>query len=424
MDLSVELSLNDALPLIQQINPLTLIGYGREGAVYRINYRGRLAALKIPLDQNQKELEIYKYLCRVYDQCYCRTNIVQMLAYNDSIDLIKGPIIILEFFDGSNLAQYTGYEFSPITYYTHRLLPRLVPGDADYRTLGRFFNLNRKDDIIMHMFKSIYNGLLCLHSRAVTHRDLELKNVLVRSDGKVAIADFGAARLLRFGENYDDFTGLWSVFNNDYRTFGPMMGNFIDSTNDLPFQYRLDHHKDSINIEDLLIRIEDQSLQDLFLVAMEFPTILVFVSFIFYLNLLNNSLLVHSLIDQATDHYNDQMSSTEEINEDEYALKEISNIDKEYIYSHLSVPVPLDIVLTRKLILYSRLVIGSILESVSEDNQIYPNESIYQVFNRIFGRQNYPTIIKAIQDELNNGYLFKNFNLFVNVYSPLNLLLE
>jgi len=111
------------------------------------------------------------------------------------------------------------------------------------------------------------------------------------------------------------------------------------------------------------------------------------------------------------------MSSTEEINEDEYALKEISNIDKEYIYSHLSAPVPLDIVLTRKLLLYSRLVIGSILESVSEDNQIYPNESIYQVFNRIFGRQNYPTIIKAIQDELNNGYLFKNFNLFMNVYS-------
>jgi hypothetical protein len=269
----------------------------------------------------------------------------------------------------------------------------------------------------MHMFKSIYNSLLCLHSRAVTHRDHELKNVLVRSDGKVAIADFDAARLLRFGENYDDFTGLWSVFNNDYRTFGPMMGNFIDSTNDLPFQYRLDHHKDSINIEDLLIRIEDQSLQDLFLVAMEFPTILVFVSFIFYLKLLNNSLLVHTLIDQATDHYNDQMSSTEEINEDEYALKEISNIDKEYIYSHLSAPVPLDIDLTRKLILYSRLVIGSILESVSEDNQIYPNESIYQVFNRIFGRQNYPTIIKAIQDELNNGYLFKNFNLFMNVYS-------
>ncbi|SNW63013.1 serine-threonine kinase [Orpheovirus IHUMI-LCC2] len=49
------------------------------------------------------------------------------------------------------------------------------------------------EDQCLSIIKSILEGLDVIHSRAVLHRDLKSKNILIK-DGKVCIADFGLAR--------------------------------------------------------------------------------------------------------------------------------------------------------------------------------------------------------------------------------------
>ena len=44
------------------------------------------------------------------------------------------------------------------------------------------------------VFYQLANALTCLHVNSIVHRDLKPANILLASDGKVKLADFGLAR--------------------------------------------------------------------------------------------------------------------------------------------------------------------------------------------------------------------------------------
>jgi hypothetical protein len=49
-------------------------------------------------------------------------------------------------------------------------------------------------DVAADLFAQICDGLSCVHSHSVLHRDLKPGNVIIRGDGRVLITDFGIAR--------------------------------------------------------------------------------------------------------------------------------------------------------------------------------------------------------------------------------------
>jgi serine/threonine protein kinase len=60
----------------------------------------------------------------------------------------------------------------------------------------RLGTLNAK----LRMLRDVAAGLAHLHSQSIVHRDVALRNVLLRADGSAQVADLGLARVLREGE--------------------------------------------------------------------------------------------------------------------------------------------------------------------------------------------------------------------------------
>lgn len=53
-------------------------------------------------------------------------------------------------------------------------------------------NITLTDDDIRHIFKSIMNGLVYLHSLSIAHRDIKLDNIVISENLKdIKFIDFG-----------------------------------------------------------------------------------------------------------------------------------------------------------------------------------------------------------------------------------------
>jgi serine/threonine protein kinase len=260
-----------------------ILGEGLNGIVYLWEFNGKRAAAKVPRTDSGllslvKEAGIYKHLCKVFAGCSCNPTLVEMYHFDSD-----KFVLVLEFFEGLDLARYLNYPISDARFLTHRLLPREESGgDAEWGVLSYYMGTDDdRESIVLKMFSLIYQGILCLHGAKVRHKDFELKNILIKQ-GKIGIADFGGSQILRYSPktstggyviNFQTLDDLMLFFARDLSSIGPMMRNFLDAKNQRPYQERLDKKFPVAEIP-----ITDPVLSNVDMVLSEFPQIPQFVS--------------------------------------------------------------------------------------------------------------------------------------------------
>jgi serine/threonine protein kinase len=401
----------DSSKILNSIGSKNLIGKGFDGSIYMIDYYNIPAVVKIPnnIDRQNNinnEIIIYRYICRVFNNCLCKDNIVQLLGY----DLDK-KIMVLEYFDGYDLAKYTGYPISDVTFNSHRLLPRNKPGSADFETLKRYLNTYNINDTIFRLFDKIYTGLLCLHTIGILHKDFELKNILIRKDGKVGISDFGLSLNITpdiTNKSYP-FSTFLASFGTDIKTIGPMIGNFLDSSDQEPYQYRLDEKR--VNYREVLNRITDRQINDIFLFFIKFSNIAEFVSMCYNINRNLDMNSSNSLIDQTVANYNSIITGLiDEHQRDPFFINSFDHIfiKNKILHDFISDPG------LSQLVSYFRVIMNKIF-SLNGSRHLHVNESVNNYIMENF-ESNYDFIIESCVNIIDNGFLLKYFDLFISIY--------
>ncbi len=387
---------------IDAINKDRYIGKGAAGIVYKIFFNGTPAVIKFPVNPEKRcsikqEISIYSNLCKVFDECLCKKNIVQMLGYNN-----EKCALILEYFD-ADLTHYVGYPFSDVTYLTHRLLPRTnINQRPNFDKLSVMFGTQSIDSTIFKMYNDIYTGILCLHTNRISHRDLELKNVLVRGGGKIGITDFGMSKII---ENAV-YNILTEEFGRDLHKIGPMMGNFIDYTNPLPYQYQLDEPNHIVNNSKILDGIQNDVLQDAFFLFVYFQDIVVFVSLMYYCNENMDRNGGDVLLREARKEYKYQFNELFPGVHMDYLPKKSLEFVLDSMFDRLKNGNLFD------LIVYFRSVFSNILI----DNELFPlqNETVHTYLTTHFGKNYTPNV--GVGD-IKVGFLMKRFDLFLDTFS-------
>lgn len=416
---------SDVESVLANIGPNNFLGKGGAGTVYRFDYYDIPAVVKVHNVESKKrslnnEIVNYSYICKVFNDCSCKQNIVQMLGYD-----MKNGLIMLEYFDGSDLVKYTGYPMSPVTFYTHRLLPRTSdtksPTSADFTTLGKYLGSSDNEETILILFNKIYSGILCLHGVGIVHRDFELKNILIRTDGKVGITDFGLSRIIGNEIVNYPFSSTVAGFGTDLNSLGPMMGNFLDSTNKEPYQYRLDNqsrgredelvHLSQVDNVAILDNLSNPALQDAFLILTKFKELVEFVSMMHYLNKHVDFESGSALINNAAAEADDTIEA--EVEPEQVDMFYVSDNDISSVITTMFDRITPNTGLA-ELVLYFRLIFDQIL-ILNGATEKLGSESVHNYVKRVFG-SNYDIVITSSPNLLRYGFLLKHFNLFNMVY--------
>ena len=153
------------------------LGRGAMGAVYRARdpQIGRTVAIKMILMGNQPQEEIDQFKQRFYREAQTAGQMSHpgiVTIYDVNEDEFGQPYLVMEFIEGTTL---------------DRLLASQVAGKPAPRRAVRE-NL----DIAVQ----IADALDYAHRRNVIHRDIKPANILVTTEGKAKIADFGIAKLV------------------------------------------------------------------------------------------------------------------------------------------------------------------------------------------------------------------------------------
>jgi len=140
---------------------------GGMGIVYlaRNKYSGNLVAIKVLMENLASNSEIAERFKREAEMMAHLTNdnIVRLIDFKHGTKLS----LIMEYVEGRGLDTMIGQEVGPIPY------ERAVP-----------------------LFLQVLSALSYAHSEGVIHRDIKPANILVSSDNKVKVTDFGIAKIV------------------------------------------------------------------------------------------------------------------------------------------------------------------------------------------------------------------------------------
>ena len=78
----------------------------------------------------------------------------------------------------------------------HYIVLEYCPGKSVRDFLRKNLNGHLSEPETRKIINDVIEGLCFLHNRRIIHHDLKLENLLIGSDGKVKIADFGLATIL------------------------------------------------------------------------------------------------------------------------------------------------------------------------------------------------------------------------------------
>ena len=147
------------------------LGRGAMGAVYKARdpQIGRTVAIKVVLTANLSPAEMDEYKQRFYREAQAagqmsHPNIVTI--HDIAEDASGHPYLVMEFIEGTTLDRL------------------LFPGSER-------LSLNHSLDIGIHMASALDYA----HARGVIHRDIKPANILITTDGRAKLTDFGIAKL-------------------------------------------------------------------------------------------------------------------------------------------------------------------------------------------------------------------------------------
>ena len=158
-------SVGELGPYFPQLNILELIGQGGMGAVYKVKQvkLDRVVALKIIHPDSAADPSFAERFSREA-RALARLNHPQIVGVHDFGEFPFGYFIVMEYVGGANLRQL------------------LENGSVTVEQA-------------ISVMAQICDALQYAHDEGVVHRDIKPENILVDSQGRVKIADFGLARL-------------------------------------------------------------------------------------------------------------------------------------------------------------------------------------------------------------------------------------
>jgi len=160
---------SDLAPLFPQLELLDLVGHGGMGAVYKARQKGldRVVALKILPPEVGRDPKFADRFTREA-KALARLNHPHIVTVHDVGRAGDYYFFVMEYVEGLNLREAIR-------------AGRLSPQEA------------------MAIVPQICDALQYAHDEGIVHRDIKPENILIDKKGRVKIADFGLAKLLRRG---------------------------------------------------------------------------------------------------------------------------------------------------------------------------------------------------------------------------------
>ncbi|MFT5323838.1 MAG: serine/threonine protein kinase [Planctomycetaceae bacterium] len=160
-------SVEDIAGEFDQLEIMELIGHGGMGAVYKAKQKslGRLVALKILAPQHADNPDFADRFSRE-GKILAEVNHPSIVTVHDFGRAGDFYFLLMEYVDGVNLRQAM-------------TAGRLTPKQA------------------LAVVPPICEALQFAHNRGIVHRDIKPENLLLDKEGRIKIADFGIARMLR-----------------------------------------------------------------------------------------------------------------------------------------------------------------------------------------------------------------------------------
>ncbi|MDA0917846.1 MAG: serine/threonine-protein kinase [Planctomycetota bacterium] len=171
-------SVDEVASEFKQLEIIKLIGHGGMGAVYKARQKslGRLVALKILAPQHADNPDFADRFSRE-GKILAEVNHPNIVTVHDFGRAGDFYFLLMEYVDGVNLRQAM-------------TAGRLTPQQA------------------LTIVPPICEALQFAHDRGIVHRDIKPENLLLDKEGRIKIADFGIARMLR--TDADDESSLAS----------------------------------------------------------------------------------------------------------------------------------------------------------------------------------------------------------------------
>ena len=197
-----------SVPNPEDYEILAEIGRGGMGVVYKARSRlepGETVALKCVLSATPSSLYRFKQEFRALADVV-HPNLVTLHELRADVPALY---FTMEFIDGTDLSTYVRQTLlSPAEHTSRDRAPESPSAPADGDTAhhsGRVPGLSVAQlDRLRDALRQLASGLIALHAAGRLHRDLKPSNVMVTSQGRVVILDFGlAAELDRQGRHHD-----------------------------------------------------------------------------------------------------------------------------------------------------------------------------------------------------------------------------
>ncbi len=195
-------SVAELAPAFPQLEIVELIGHGGMGAVYKARQKslGRWVALKILAPQHASKADFAERFSREA-QFLAEVNHPHIVTVHDFGQAAEFYFLLMEYVDGVSLRQAM-------------VAGRLSPEQA------------------LAIVPPICEALQFAHERGIVHRDIKPENLLLDKEGRIKIADFGIARMMR--ASMEGTHGLPTFDRQTGMSAPPRSGSVQTSGTDIP----------------------------------------------------------------------------------------------------------------------------------------------------------------------------------------------